>query len=119
VTDLLSADSLFLAGLFLVSAILYGSVGHAGASAYLAAMALTGVAPEVMKPTALVLNIGVASIVTLRFWRAGFMRPASLVPFLAGSVPAAADHLSGCRSAGRRARSLRCRSVAATRAPSA
>jgi uncharacterized membrane protein YfcA len=89
VTDLLSADSLLLAGLFLVSAILYGSVGHGGASAYLAAMALTGVAPDVMKPTALVLNIGVASIVTLRFWRAGFMRPASLVPFLAGSVPAA------------------------------
>jgi uncharacterized membrane protein YfcA len=64
-------------------------VGHAGASAYLAAMALVGVAPEVMRPTALTLNILVASIVTLRFARAGFVRPASAVPFLLGSVPAA------------------------------
>lgn len=81
--------TLLLALVFLVAAVLYGSVGHAGASAYLAAMALVGVAPEVMKPTALVLNILVASIVTLRFARAGFVRPGSLLPFLAGSVPAA------------------------------
>jgi uncharacterized membrane protein YfcA len=64
-------------------------VGHAGASAYLAAMGLVGVAPEVMKPTALALNILVASIVTWRFWRAGYVRPMSALPFLAGSVPAA------------------------------
>jgi hypothetical protein len=82
-------QTLLLAALFLVAAILYGSVGHAGASAYLAAMALVGVAPEVMKPTALVLNILVASIVTLRFARAGYVRPLSLLPFLVGSVPAA------------------------------
>ena len=82
-------ESLILAGLFLVAAILYGMVGHAGASAYLAAMGLLGVAPEVMKPTALTLNILVASIVTYRFARAGFVRPLSAVPFLIGSVPAA------------------------------
>jgi uncharacterized protein len=82
-------EALLLAGLFLVAAILYGMVGHAGASAYLAAMALVGVTPEVMRPTALVLNILVASIVTVRFSRAGFVRPLSALPFLLGSVPAA------------------------------
>jgi uncharacterized membrane protein YfcA len=64
-------------------------VGHAGASAYLAAMALVGVVPATMRPTALVLNILVASIVTLRFGRAGFVKPGSALPFLVGSVPAA------------------------------
>lgn len=80
---------LLLAGLFLLAAILYGMVGHAGASAYLAAMGLVGLAPETMKPTALVLNILVACIVTYRFARAGFVRPRSAIPFLVGSVPAA------------------------------
>jgi hypothetical protein len=46
-----------LAVLFLAAAILYSSVGHAGASGYLAAIALVGVAPSIMKPTALVLNL--------------------------------------------------------------
>ncbi|HEY7463561.1 MAG TPA: sulfite exporter TauE/SafE family protein [Candidatus Limnocylindria bacterium] len=80
---------LLLAVLFLVAAVLYGMVGHAGASAYLAIMALLGVAPDVMRPTALVLNILVASIVSLRFARAGFVRPLAALPFLVGSVPAA------------------------------
>ena len=82
-------QTLVLAGLFLAAAVLYGMVGHAGASAYLAAMALVGVAPEVMKPTALVLNIAVAILVTTRFARAGFVRPMALLPFLAGSIPLA------------------------------
>jgi uncharacterized protein len=81
--------SLLLALLFAAAAVLYGSVGHAGASAYLAAMALVGLEPEVMKPTALVLNILVAALVTTRFARAGFVKPMALLPFLAGSVPAA------------------------------
>jgi uncharacterized membrane protein YfcA len=81
--------TLVLAGLFFAAAILYGMVGHAGASAYLAAMGLVGVAPEVMKPTALTLNILVSIIVTYRFSRAGFVRPMAAVPFLVGSVPAA------------------------------
>jgi uncharacterized membrane protein YfcA len=82
-------QALLLAALFLAAAILYGMVGHAGASAYLAAMALVGLSPGEMRPTALVLNILVASIVTLRFSRAGFVRPLSALPFLVGSVPAA------------------------------
>ncbi|HET7520933.1 MAG TPA: sulfite exporter TauE/SafE family protein [Candidatus Limnocylindria bacterium] len=80
---------LLLAALFLLAAVLYGMVGHAGASAYLAIMALLSVGPEVMRPTALVLNILVATIVSLRFGRAGFVRPLAALPFLIGSVPAA------------------------------
>jgi uncharacterized membrane protein YfcA len=82
-------QALILAALFLAAAILYGMVGHAGASAYLAAMALLGVAPVTMRPTALVLNILVAGIVSLLFARAGFVRPMAALPFLIGSVPAA------------------------------
>lgn len=82
-------DILLLAGLFLAAALLYASVGHAGASAYLAAMALVGVAPAVMRPTALVLNLFVATIVIVRFGRAGHLPWPSLVPLVIGSVPAA------------------------------
>lgn len=82
-------EALLLAGAFLLAAVLYGMVGHAGASAYLAAMGLLGMAPASMKPTALVLNVLVASIVTYRFARAGFVRPRSALPFLIGSVPTA------------------------------
>jgi hypothetical protein len=66
---------------------LYTTVGHAGASAYLALMALFGVAPETMRPTALVLNIIVASFTMVRFWRAGFFRWRTLWPFLIGAIP--------------------------------
>src|SRR5438128_360083 len=48
--------------LVLAAALLYSSVGHAGASGYLAAMALLGVSAAVTKPTALVLNVLVATI---------------------------------------------------------
>ncbi len=85
----MNGEALLLAVLFAAAAVLYGSAGHAGASAYLAAMALLGTAPGVMKPTALVLNILVAGIVTARFARAGFVRPRAILPFLVGSVPAA------------------------------
>ena len=83
------ADDLLLAVLFLGAAALYASVGHAGASAYLAAMALVGVAPGVMRPTALVLNLFVATIVVLRFARAGHLPWRQLVPLAIGSIPMA------------------------------
>jgi hypothetical protein len=54
------------------AALLYASVGHGGASGYLAAMALFGQAPAVMKPTARVLNLVVAMVGTIRFARAGY-----------------------------------------------
>ena len=56
-----------LAACILIAALLYSSVGHGGASGYLAAMALFGVAPAVMRPTALVLNLLVAAIATVQF----------------------------------------------------
>jgi hypothetical protein len=83
------SDVLVLAGLFFAAALLYASVGHAGASAYLAAMALVGLAPEVMRPTALVLNLFVASVVVVRFARAGHLPWRHLVPLIVGSIPAA------------------------------
>ena len=74
---------------FFAVALLYSSVGHAGATGYLALMALAGLAPEVMRPTALVLNLAVASIAVVRFARAGQL-PWRLLPLLlATSVPAA------------------------------
>ena len=60
-------DVLLLAVAFFAAATLYASVGHAGASGYLAAMALVGVAPATMRPTALALNILEASNVVIRF----------------------------------------------------
>jgi uncharacterized membrane protein YfcA len=83
------ADTLLLAAAFFAVAALYGSVGHAGASGYLAVMALVGVAPERMKPTALVLNILVATLATLNFRRAGVFYPRAVFPFAVGSVPMA------------------------------
>ena len=80
---------MLLALLFFAAAVLYASVGHAGASAYLAAMAIVGVAPEVMRPTALTLNLFVASVVVVRFARAGHLPWRQLMPLIIGSIPAA------------------------------
>ena len=85
----MTTEALLLAALFFVAAVLYSSVGHAGASAYLAAMALVGVSASTMRPTALVLNLCVATIVIVRFARAGHLPWRDLVPLAAGSVPMA------------------------------
>jgi uncharacterized protein len=82
-------SELLLTACIFVAAILYSSVGHGGASGYLAAMALFGVAPAVMKPTALVLNIIVAAIATLKFYRAGYFNRSLFIPFAIGSMPCA------------------------------
>ena len=78
-----------LVGLVFAAALLYSSVGHAGASGYLAAMALVGVSGAVMKPTALVLNILVATIASIQFLRAGRFSWAAFWPFAVTSVPLA------------------------------
>ena len=80
---------ILLAVCFFVGATLYTSVGHAGASAYIAAMALFGVAPETMRPTALVLNIFVSCYAAWRYASAGLFRWRTLWPFLLGAVPMA------------------------------
>jgi uncharacterized protein len=70
-------------------AALYGSVGHGGASGYLAVLALAGLAPEGLRPAALTLNLVVSLVATFRFGAAGHLRVRLLLPFLAASVPAA------------------------------
>jgi uncharacterized membrane protein YfcA len=80
--------ALLIAALILIVALLYSTVGHAGASGYLAVMALFGMSPIVMKPTALTLNIIVAVVGTLRFYRAGFFSWRTLWPFAVASIPA-------------------------------
>ncbi len=77
----------FLAIAFFAAALLYASVGNAGASGYLAVMALFGLAPVVMKPTALALNILVASIATLHFVRARCFSWKVFWPFAFTSIP--------------------------------
>jgi len=84
-----STDILLLSLLILAAAALYSSVGHGGASGYLAAMSLFGLAPAVMRPTALCLNLLVSSLGTFRFWRAGHFRWRTFWPFAITSVPAA------------------------------
>ncbi len=82
-------DLITLSLLILFAATTYSAVGHAGASAYIAAMALYGLAPEVMKPTALVLNIFVATYTTWRMYRAGLTDFKAVLPFVIGSIPMA------------------------------
>ncbi len=70
-----------------VVAFLYSSVGHAGASGYIAVMTLFGLASSVIKPASLVLNILVASLTAWQFWRAGHFSWWLFWPFAVLSVP--------------------------------
>jgi len=79
---------LVLAALGLV-AFLYASVGHAGASGYLAVLALAGFSGSVIKPIALILNVAVASVGAWQFIRAGYLRWRTFWPLVVLSVPAA------------------------------
>lgn len=81
------SDSLLLTLLIFIAALLYSSVGHGGASGYLAAMALFNLAPGVMKPTALVLNLFVASVGMVRYARAGCFSWNLFWPFAVVSIP--------------------------------
>lgn len=78
--------ALLLGGITLV-AFLYSSVGHAGASGYIAVMSLCGLAATFIRPTALVLNILVASIGAFQFWRAGHFSWEFFWPFALLAVP--------------------------------
>src|SRR5438128_12370705 len=73
----------------LVAAFAYASVGHGGASAYIAAMALAGVAPPQMRPIALLLNVLVSVIASYKFYRAGYFGWRLFWPFAVVSVPLA------------------------------
>jgi uncharacterized membrane protein YfcA len=70
-----------------VVAFLYASVGHGGASGYLALMAIYGIAPEVMKPTALLLNLFVSLTAFIQFYRGSYFRKEIFIPLALASVP--------------------------------
>lgn len=74
---------------FLLASMLYASVGHGGASAYLAVMGFAGMMPAEMKPIALTLNIAVSSMALTMFARAGYFRGEIFWPLALVSVPAA------------------------------
>ena len=78
-----------LLAVILLSALLYSSVGHGGASGYLAMMALVGLAPDVMRPAALALNVLVASIGTVKFHRVGAFSWPVFWPLALASIPCA------------------------------
>ncbi|MEP7213516.1 MAG: sulfite exporter TauE/SafE family protein [Acidobacteriota bacterium] len=82
----MESQLLILSAIFVV-AILYSSVGHGGASGYLAVMALVAVGPEVTRPAALVLNVFVASIAAFQFYRSGYFSWRTFLPFAATSIP--------------------------------
>ncbi|MBI4051990.1 MAG: sulfite exporter TauE/SafE family protein [Elusimicrobia bacterium] len=82
-------ESFFLYAAVFVVAILYSSVGHGGASGYLAVLALASFPKETAVTSALCLNILVSSIAFLTFQKAGYFRWGLIWPFLLGSVPAA------------------------------
>lgn len=77
---------LFLSILFIVAS-LYASVGHGGASGYLALMALFSMAPAVMRPTALLLNLFVSSVSFIQFYRGGYFKWKIFWPFASASIP--------------------------------
>jgi uncharacterized membrane protein YfcA len=72
-----------------IMAFLYASVGHGGASGYLAVMALFAIAPPVMKQTALLLNLGVSLMSFIAFYRQGYFKWNLFWPFALGSIPLA------------------------------
>ena len=78
-----------LIALLAIMAFLYASVGHGGASGYLAVMALFAIAPPMMKQTALLLNLGVSLMSFIAFYRQGYFKWTLFWPFALGSIPAA------------------------------
>jgi uncharacterized protein len=83
-------DSLYIL-LFLLAivAFLYSSVGHGGASGYLAVMAIMGIAPVMMKPSALVMNLAVSAFSFIGFYKAGHFKLKLFLPFAVASIPMA------------------------------
>jgi uncharacterized membrane protein YfcA len=80
-------DLLLLTGCLLAASVLYSMSGHGGATAYLALFGLFGLPPGLMRAIALVLNVVVAGLGSVRLWRAGVMPWRTLGILLAGSIP--------------------------------
>ena len=85
----MTSDLFILAIPLFVVAVLYSSVGHAGASGYVAVLALSGMAAAEIKPVALVWNVGVAVVATAQFARAGYFSWRLFWPLALASVPMA------------------------------
>ncbi len=81
------SHAMLIVPLIFVAALLYASVGHGGASGYLAVMALLAVAPEEMRPAALSLNVLVSAIALYKFYRVNAFSWHILLPIIAGSIP--------------------------------
>jgi uncharacterized membrane protein YfcA len=79
--------SIFFLLLLFIVAFLYAAVGHGGASGYLALMAVFGMLPEVMKPTALLLNLFVSLSAFLLFYKEGHFKWKIFLPFALTSIP--------------------------------
>ena len=81
------SEILILAPFFFLAAFLYSSVGHGGASAYLAILVLAGYPREAIAPTVLALNILVTLLGTINYYRAGHFDLRLLLPFVSRSRP--------------------------------
>ena len=79
--------SIFFLLLLFIVAFLYAAVGHGGASGYLALMAVFGMLPEIMKPTALLLNLFVSLSAFLLFYKEGHFKWKIFLPFALASIP--------------------------------
>ena len=79
-------EYLFLLSLFVI-AFLYSSVGHGGGTGYLALLALYGIVPSIMKPTALTLNVFDSAIALYSYYKAGYFKWRLIFPFLISSIP--------------------------------
>jgi uncharacterized membrane protein YfcA len=73
--------------LLFIVALLYASVGHGGASGYLALMAIYGFAPDIMKPSALILNLFVSLTSFILFYKGGHFKWKFFLPFALASIP--------------------------------
>jgi uncharacterized protein len=85
----MDSSLLLLLPILAVVAFLYSSVGHGGASGYLAVMAIVGIAPPLMKSSALLMNLAVSLFSFLGFYRAGFFKWKLFLPFALASIPMA------------------------------
>src|SRR3989338_1656839 len=83
------SEIFILVPFFLLAAFLYSSVGHGGASSYLAILVLAGYPREGIAPTVLALNILVTLLGTINYYRAGYFDARLLLPFILTSMPAA------------------------------
>lgn len=78
---------IFLCSAIFLAAFIYSSIGHGGATAYLAVMSFFGLLPEEMRITALILNVIVAGIGTVNYCQRRELDWGNLWPFIFGSIP--------------------------------